>query len=440
MSTSTFDEFKLKIESRASLVSIICPHMKFHRNEAETSSSLKELEELVRTLGLTQAGTYLQKKSKIEAKAILGTGRLMEIAEEAKANNSDLLVFDFELTGSQLRNIKKITGLDAIDRCSVILEIFARHAHTKEAKMQIEIARLQYLLPRLTSYWGHFSKQKGGIGLKGEGEQQLELDRRMIRTRIERYKKQLGEMEISRKERGKRRDKKAVTAALVGYTNAGKSSLMNKLCKVDILAEDKLFATLDSTYRMLNPDTKPSMILIDTVGFLSNLPNTLIEGFKTTLESAIEADLLLLVVDVSDPEYQKQIEVTESVLSELGIDNKEKIVIFNKKDLLESPFEAKIKMRNYKDTFLISSYEKEDIDQLRSYIINHFLDQQDHYDLFIPYGAGEIHSIIRSQTNIMTEENHEEGIFYRVKTPDFIFNRLNLSKFTMVKEPPENEN
>ena len=175
---------------------------------------------------------------------------MKKIAAIAKHEKADFLVFDFELTASQVRNIKKLTGFDVLDRCNIILEIFANHAHTKEAKIQIEISRLQYLLPRLTSMWSHFTKQKGGIGLKGEGEQQLELDRRIIRKKIEGYKKQLEEVKISRKEQRKRRQNKAVTAALVGYTNAGKSSVMNKMCKVEVLSEDKLFATLDSTYRM----------------------------------------------------------------------------------------------------------------------------------------------------------------------------------------------
>ncbi|CAN0290038.1 unnamed protein product, partial [Chrysoparadoxa australica] len=197
-----------------------------------------------------------------------------------------LLVFDFELTASQIRNIRKITGMSVVDRVHVILEIFARHARTRDAKIQIEIARLQYVLPRLSGFWSHLGRQRGGVGVKGgEGEKQIELDRRIIRQRIEFYKKELKLIAKSREQQKKKRQNMAVTAALVGYTNAGKSSLMNRLCQVDILEENKLFATLDSTFRTLNPDTHPPMILIDTVGFISNLPNALIDGFKTTLYS-----------------------------------------------------------------------------------------------------------------------------------------------------------
>lgn len=427
----SFEDFKINTHVKASLVSVVCPGFEGHETIQETKASLLELRELARTLGLTSGLEYIQNKQSIEPKAILGTGKLEEIAKAAKEEGSEILIFDFELKASQQRNIKAITKMEVIDRCTVILEIFSKHAHTNEAKLQIEIARLQYMLPRLTSYWTHFSKQKGGIGQKGEGEQQLELDRRIIRTRIERYKEQLEGLAISRTEQRKKRQQKTITAALVGYTNAGKSSLMNKLCKVNVLAEDKLFATLDSTFRTLNPDTKPPMILIDTVGFLSNLPNTLISGFKTTLDSALEADLLILVVDISHPDYQKHIKVTEEVLEELEILDKEKIIVFTKKDLVQTPFEEKIKARNYKDSFVISVHNDEDIVSLRKYIIDYFLSLQPHFDLFIPFEKGHIHALLRAKTNIVQEENFEQGIFYRVKAPLFILDSLNLDEYKL---------
>lgn len=426
-----YEDFKIPNQSKAVLVSIVCENFESHRTQHETEASLEELRELLRTLGVKAGSQHIQNKKNIEPATILGSGKLEEIAAIAKHEKADFLVFDFELTASQVRNIKKLTGFDVLDRCNVILEIFANHAHTKEAKIQIEISRLQYLLPRLTSMWSHFTKQKGGIGLKGEGEQQLELDRRIIRKKIEGYKKQLEEVKISRKEQRKRRQNKAVTAALVGYTNAGKSSVMNKMCKVEVLSEDKLFATLDSTYRMLNPDTKPPMILIDTVGFIQNLPSTLIEGFKTTLESAMEADLLIIVCDISDPNYKKHLEVTESVLEELDIRDKEKIIVFNKKDKLQNSFEHRIKMRNYRDSFLISSKDHQDIKELREYIIDYFLSRQNTYDVYIPYEEGQAHSKILANTNVIGQHNHETGIFYRVRVPSFIFDRLNMSKYIL---------
>ena len=295
------------------------------------------------------------------------------------------------------------------------------------------------MLPRLQSLWTHFSKQKGGIGQKGEGEQQLELDRRIIRAKIDRYKKQLVDIEKSRVQQRKKRQNQAVTAALIGYTNAGKSTLMNKLCKVNVLSEDKLFATLDSTFRTLNPDTKPPMLLIDTVGFIQNLPSTLVQGFKTTLESALEADLLIIVCDISDPNYKKHLEVTQEIINELNIEDKEQIVVFNKKDKCKDPFLPKIAMRNLKASFLISSQNEQDISDLREYVINYFLSKQDYFDLFVPYSDGDAHSKIRANTNVIKTVNHENGIFYRIKVPDFIFNKLGLNGFILAPTDPNKD-
>lgn len=431
------NEFYISREAKASLVSLICPKFKEHATEKDTLRSLEELRELMRTLNIETGEQYIQNKKTVDAGTILGTGKLEEIAAAAKAEGSSLLVFDCELTSSQIRNIKKLTGLSVVDRCHIILEIFSEHARTKEARIQIEIARLQYILPRLAGFWSHLGRQKGGIGVRGgEGEQQIELDRRIIRERIEFYKRELKEVEKSRIEQKKRRSKKAITTALVGYTNAGKSSLMNRLCRVDVLEEDKLFATLDSTFRMLNPDTKPPMILIDTVGFLSNLPNTLIDGFKTTLESALEADLLMIVCDISDPNYEKHLEVTNNVLKELGLEDKERIIIFNKKDKLNDKIAENIIKRKHPNSFVISSFNKADIDNLRQYVVDYFLEKQNNYDLFIPYDAGAAHSIVVSKTNVIKTTNHEKGIYYQVKVPDFIYNPLGLQKFELGPHDP----
>jgi GTP-binding protein HflX len=382
------------------------------------------------TLEIEHAGFSYQKKESPEAGTVLGKGKLKEIAEEAKRNNCDTLVFDFELSGSQVRNIKKLTELEVIDRVSIILEIFAQHAKTRDSKIQIEILRLEYLLPRLSTLWTHFSRQKGGIGLRGgEGEQQIELDRRMIRDRVAVLKKELAEIQKSRSEQKKKRQNQAVTAALVGYTNAGKSTLMNKMCKVDVLAEDKLFATLDSTFRMLNPDTKPPMILVDTVGFISNLPSTLVQGFKTTLESALEADLLIIVCDISDPNFEKHLKVTNEVLEELEVGEKPRLIVFNKKDKLDNPYQAMIKARTYPNHFIVSAQDADEIEDLRSSIINHFLDLQDDYELFVPYERGDLHSKIIGKTNVLSTKHHEDGTFYKIKIPDFLFNSLGLSEF-----------
>lgn len=429
------NEFHISTDGRASLVSIICPKFEEHKTEMETGRSLTELRELLRTLGVETGYQYVQSRNQLDAATILGSGKLKEIATKAKEEKSDILAFDFELTSSQIRNIRKITGLHVVDRVHVILEIFARHARTRDAKIQIEIARLQYVLPRLSGFWSHLGRQRGGVGVKGgEGEKQIELDRRIIRERIEFYKKELKLIAKSREQQKKKRQNMAVTAALVGYTNAGKSSLMNRLCQVDIKEENKLFATLDSTFRTLNPDTHPPMILIDTVGFISNLPNTLIDGFKTTLESALEADLLVIVCDISDPNYKKQLKVTEEVLQELGVKEKERFIVFNKKDILNDPIKAKIIKRIHPNSFVVSSFNDEDMRNLKHKVINYFLEKQQQYDLFIPYDEGPAHSSVASKTNIIKTSNHEKGIFYRVRVPDFIFNQLGLKSFILRPE------
>ncbi len=431
------NEYNLATDKKASLVSMICPKFNEHSTEEETLRSLRELRELLRTLGVEAGEQYLQNRKTIEAATILGSGRLLEIADAARLEGSSVLVFDFELTASQARNIKKLTGLAVVDRCHVILEIFAKHAQTREAKIQIEISRLQYVLPRLSGFWTHLSRQRGGVGVRGgEGEQQIELDRRIIRERIEFFKRELVEVIKSRDQQKKKRQNKAVTAALVGYTNAGKSSVMNRMCQVNVLEEDKLFATLDSTYRMLNPDTKPPMILIDTVGFISNLPNTLIDGFRTTLESAMEADLLVIVCDVSDPAFEKHLQVTSEVLKELNIEGKDQIIVFNKKDLLHDEMKKKIILRSHPNSFLISANDPKDINELRETIINYFLNKQHHYDLFVPYDEGSAHSQLESKTNILSRQNHEKGIFYRVRSPDFIFNALGIQRFILAPNDP----
>lgn len=429
------NEFNIDTNYQATLVSLVCPNFPEHSTEAESKRSMTELRELLRTLGIKTASEHIQNRKQVDPATILGSGKIHEIADIAYDEGSKLLVFDFELTAGQIRNIREITGLSVVDRVHVILEIFAKHARTREAKVQIEIARLQYMLPRLAGFWTHLNRQRGGVGvLGGEGEKQIELDRRIIREKIEFYKTELKTLQVQRDERKKKRSNQAVTAALVGYTNAGKSSVMNRMCRVDVLEENKLFATLDSTYRMLNPDTKPPMILIDTVGFISNLPNTLIDGFKTTLESALEADLLVIVCDISDPHFEKHLEVTKTVLKELGVDDKDQMIVFNKKDLFHDEIKKKIILRKHANSFLISANEPDDIKNLRKSIVDFFLRKQLPFDLFVPYEDGATHAIVRSKTNIINTATHEKGIFYRIRVPDFMFGSLGLQKFILAPD------
>ena len=423
---------------RAALVSIVSPLFDYHHNKLETQYSLDELSQLLNTLEVESGPRFIQEKSTPDSGTVLGQGKILEIAEAALKEKCDFLVFDFPLTASQLRNIEKLTKMKVVDRCHVIFQIFAQHAKTKESQIQIEISRLQYLLPRLTSLWTHFSKLKGGIGLKGEGEQQLELDRRIIKKKIAQYKIQLEELKTAKSIQNSERLKKTLNVALIGYTNAGKSSLMNRLCKTSVLEEDKLFATLESTYRLLTPDTKPPIVLADTVGFISNLPSVMVEGFKTTLQSAQDADMLLIVVDIADPHMDKQIAVTLKTLEELNLQNKKHMFVFTKKDKLNNPFIASIKIRPYPHSYVVSSFQAEDMLKLRQIIVDELLKDQNFYDLLIPYEDGLAHAKIKKNTNILKIGNHEKGIFYRVKTFEHIFFKLSLKEYVLA--PTESEN
>lgn len=430
-------DFNLSDQDHCALVSLVCDSLESHQTYEQTQNSLDELKQLLQTLNIPYLEqTYIQKKTKLDPATLLGYGKLLEICEDMKAKKAKNIVFDLQLSASQMRNIEKLTGFKVVDRCQIIFQIFAQNARTREAKIQIEMSRLQYMLPRLTSLWTHFTKQKGGIGLKGEGEQQLELDRRIIKRKIANYSKQLEEFRISKIEQSKKRQQSSLVTALVGHTNVGKSSLMNRLCHVQLLAENKLFATLDATFRLLTPDSRPPVVLVDTVGFISNLPTALVEGFKTTFLSAAEADLLLIVVDASSPCIEHQITLTEKTLAEMNFSHKPKLFLFNKKDLLtpQQILSIKLIMRKYEHAMLISSYDTNDIASVRETVLHHFLNQQSHYDLFIPYEEGSLHAKLKKMTNILTTAAMEKGIFYRVKTPATLFDQLGVKNFTLSPE------
>ena len=291
---------------------------------------LEELAFLAETAGAEPKAIFTQRLEVPHPKTFIGSGKLNEVKEFVKQEEIDLVIFDDELSPSQLRNIEREMNCRILDRTNLILDIFAKRAQTAHAKTQVELAQYQYLLPRLTGMWTHLERQKGGIGLRGPGETEIETDRRIIRDKITRLKGQLvkidKQMVIQRKNRGK-----MVRVALVGYTNAGKSTLMNLLSKSKVFAEDKLFATLDTTVRKVVVENLP-FLLSDTVGFIRKLPTHLVESFKSTLDEVREADMLMHVVDISHANYEEQIEVVEETLHELGIGETPIILIFNKTD------------------------------------------------------------------------------------------------------------
>ena len=303
------------------------------RTSWEVKDSLDELAQLTTTAGGEVIGNGTQRLDTPVAGTFIGPGKADEFALFCREEDVDTVIFDDNLSPAQSRNLESVFNCKVLDRTSLILDIFARRARTKEGKLQIELAQLQYLLPRLTRFWNHLSRQKGGIGMRGDGETQLETDRRRVQDRIARIGRELEDVRQQREtQRAGRRRRLWPLASIVGYTNAGKSTLLNTLTGAAVLAEDKLFATLDPTTRRLRLPTNQNVLLSDTVGFIRKLPHGLVEAFKATLEEVVEAELLIHVVDLSHPQVNEQILAVNTVLDEIGATNKPTLMVFNKTD------------------------------------------------------------------------------------------------------------
>jgi len=314
---------------RAVLVGLVTPA----QNKEKVEEYLNELQFLVETAGGIAVKRFVQKLNYPNPQTYVGSGKLEEIFQFVKAEEIDMVIFDDELGPSQLRNLEKALECKILDRTNLILDIFASRAQTAHAKVQVELAQYQYLLPRLTRMWTHLERQRGGIGLRGPGETEIETDRRIIRDKISLLKKRLKEIDKQKATQRKNRGK-LVRVALVGYTNVGKSTLMNLLSKSDILAENKLFATLDTTVRKVVIENLP-FLLSDTVGFIRKLPTGLIESFKSTLDEVRESDILIHVIDISHPEFEDQIKTVNQTLTEIGAGGKDIIMVFNKIDAFQ---------------------------------------------------------------------------------------------------------
>ncbi len=357
---------------RAVLVGVSTPE----QSKDKIEEYLNELEFLVETAGGITIHRFIQNLPYSNPQTYVGSGKLEEIAQYIKAENIDIVVFDDELGPSQLRNLEKILKCKILDRTNLILDIFAKRARTAHAKVQVELAQYQYMLPRLTRMWTHLERQKGGIGLRGPGETEIETDRRIIRDKITLLKKKLKEIDkqkfTQRKNRGH-----MVRVALVGYTNVGKSTLMNLISKSDIFAENKLFATLDTTVRKVVIDNLP-FLLSDTVGFIRKLPHGLVESFKSTLDEVRESDLLIHVVDISHPEFEEQMKTVQNTLQEIGAGEKPVITLFNKIDKLEDSEEREGDLPNkmevlqatwmskeHQPAFFLSAITKENFPEFR---------------------------------------------------------------------------
>lgn len=386
-------------------------------------SSLDELSELALTAGAEVVARVTQKRPAPESATVLGEGKIEEIAELSQKLEANLLIFDCELTASQIRNIENDTNIRVIDRTMLILDIFAGRAVTNEGKLQVELAQLRYRLPRLSGIGTSLSRLGGGIGTRGPGETQLETDKRHIHRRIDKLREELDELSRRRSfSRSRRKKDNVITAAIVGYTNAGKSTLLNNIAGADVLAEDKLFATLDLTSRAVELPDGRSVLLVDTVGLIRRLPHHLVEAFKSTLEEAASADIILHVSDVSDPEASDKVRTTLEILAELGCGEIPVINVLNKCDLLEN------EIPEDDTTVKISAKSGEGFDRLLLAIAKNLPESSKRMTLLIPYDKGNLSAKIRINGKIFSEEYLENGI----KT-DALVDKLLISEMEQYK-------
>ncbi len=375
--------------------------------EYDAQASLNELFELAQSAGAETVTSVTQKKDKPDVATCVGSGRLQEIAEYCKNDEIDLIIFDRELSPTQIRNIEKETDVRVIDRTMLILDIFAQRARSKEGKLQVELAQLKYMLPRLTGKGAEMSRLGGGIGTRGPGETKLETDKRHIRRRMETLQEQLSEVEKHRGQLKRRREKDGViTVAIVGYTNAGKSTLMNCLTDAGVLAQDKLFATLDPTSRALKLPNGVSVMLTDTVGLVRRLPHHLVNAFKSTLEEAAQADIILNVCDASSEEAQVHLTVTSELLRELGCENRPIIPVLNKCDLVSGL--DNIPMIG--DAVRISAKTGRGVDGLLQAVEKNLPVKMRRVRLLLPFGQAPLTATLRQQGTLLQEKYTDDGI------------------------------
>jgi GTP-binding protein HflX len=430
---------------RAVLVGVQLPGI----DDDEHASSLAELGRLAKTLGLSVVGRVTQKRSSLAAAAVVGEGKLKELAEltggsgvvpsgvpahrrrgsdadegvevsdvGADDGKASVVLVDHDISPSQARNLERATSAEVLDRAAVILAIFQRHARTREARLQVEIARLAYMAPRLRESGGR-DRQSGGIGGKGAGESQIELDRRKVRDRIAELRRELDAIE---KESATRRRRRAAqpTVAIVGYTNAGKSSLMRALTGSELLVADQLFATLDTTVRALQPETRPRILVSDTVGFIKKLPHDLVASFRSTLQEAREAALLLQVADAADPALAAQIEVTRQVLGEIDAGDVPRLLLLNKVDKVDDDGRAAL-ARSYPDALQLSAKSPADVAALRERIVEFFEHDMVEEELLVPYARQKLVSEIHASCRVLDEAYDDSGARLRVRAhPDVV--------------------
>lgn len=413
---NVLDEYNY--QERAVLVTVKFPALSYDN----INEHLDELELLAETAGAVTVAKFIQPLEKPVAATYIGKGKIAEIQNYIETNDVDIVIFDDELTPTQTRNLQTAFNRKVIDRTTLILSIFAKHAKTKEAKLQVELAQSMYMLTRLTRLWTHLSKQYGGIGTKGPGETQLETDRRILKDRIALLKEKIDKIETEHKIKSANRDK-IFKCSLVGYTNAGKSTLMNLLTDANILAEDKLFATIDSTTRLCKINNR-EFLLSDTVGFIRKLPHNLIASFRSTLKEVELADLILIVIDVSHPFYEEHIKVVLDTLNELKCDKKDRLFVFNKFDILQDKSKIEQIRNTYQNAVIISAKEKLNINELLNKIMEFIDSQKKVYKYKVLPSNGKLISDIYKNCEVLNVEYIDDYIVFEFKCPENIFKSM----------------
>ncbi|MED5554252.1 MAG: GTPase HflX [Candidatus Neomarinimicrobiota bacterium] len=397
---------------KAILVGIILPQ----NNQIDIDNHLSELSLLAETAEIAVLGEITQKLVKVNPAFFVGKGKASQVIEQAKVLDANLIIFDEELSPAQIKNYHKLAkDIKVIDRSALILDIFKKHAKTREAKTQVELAFCQYLLPRLTRQWTHLERQMGGVGTRaGMGETQIEIDRRLIRDKISKLKLDLKKIEIERTTQSQKR-KREFRVALVGYTNAGKSTLFNSLTGNNVFVQDQLFATLDTTVRKLKINKTHQVLISDTVGFIRKLPHNLVASFRSTLKELLEADLILIVLDASSVIIDDHLDTIKRVLTDLGADDIPKSLVLNKIDRVQEELELKRLRNKFPDAIIISALHHLRLDDVRNHIIDKIESDFEIFDLKIPYHKGKTISQLQDQVEILESVYGDEEIFLKIK-------------------------
>jgi GTP-binding protein HflX len=406
---------------------IACSVKRKGSNREEALEDLEELVFLAETAGAEVVHKIYQELPKINSATVIGKGKLQEIKQIVKEDNIKLIIFDDNLSPAQVNNLEKELNIKVTDKSGIILDIFATRAKTNEAKTQVELAQLQYILPRLTRMWTHLSKQYGGIGTRGPGETQIETDRRIIRTRIQTLKEKLLEIEQQKREQRKKRSD-IPQFALVGYTNAGKSTLMNTITDANVYVENKLFATLDTTVRQFTLPSGQKALISDTVGFIKKLPPNLVASFKSTLMEAIDADVLLHIVDVSHKLFRDQINTVNKTLEELKINEKPTILVFNKVDLLDDVSIHKALKNEFPDSIFISAQRGINIENLLTLMQEKYNRYNNIFEINLPYSKSDMISLIYESYEVINRQDSDDGMIFKIKIPvekeKYFFNKF----------------